>query len=120
MRRLQDLRLHYRDFRLLEESNFEKEDQKRVRLLMTKYDKMIMKRNTASFIQSTYRKTLSKLNRDALTMHKQLDGIEQTVVSSKTEGVELNEIYRAAKTGQDEFRAKRMALEEDVFHSKQV
>lgn len=41
---------------LLHETNFEREDQKRVRLLMTKFDKMITKRNTASYIQSTYLK----------------------------------------------------------------
>jgi len=63
MRRLDDLRLHYRDFMLLERSNFEKEDQRRARLLMTKLDKMIMKRNTASFLKSTYEKTVSKLEK---------------------------------------------------------
>merc|ERR1719500_1613222 len=50
LRRLHDLKLHYRDFLLLEKSNFEDGDQKRVRMLSTKLDKMTLKRNTASFI----------------------------------------------------------------------
>ena len=49
---------------LLQETNFEREDQKRVRLLMTKFDKMITKRNTASYIQSTYLK-VNSLNFDS-------------------------------------------------------
>ena len=120
MRRLQDLRLHYRDFMLLEESNFERGDQQRVRLLMTKLDKMIMKRNTASFLQSTYVKTVSKLNKDALTMHKHLDGVEGCVISSKSELMDLNKIHTSAKIGQDLSRAKRLSLEQDVHLSKQV
>ena len=58
MRRLEDLRLQLRDFNLLHESNFEREDQKRVRLLMTKLDKMNTKRNTAKYVQSTYLKVV--------------------------------------------------------------
>lgn len=120
LRRLQDLRLHYRDYKLLEKSNFETEDQKRVRLLMTKLDKMIMKRNTASFIQSTYLKTLSKLNKDGLTTHKELDGTESSNVKSTAELAELVEIHKTAKLGQEGSRAKRMALEKEVYHCKQV
>ena len=61
MRRLEDLRLQLRDFNLLHESNFEREDQKRVRLLMTKLDKMNTKRNTAKYVQSTYLKVLFQI-----------------------------------------------------------
>ena len=83
MRRLEDLRLRLRDFNLLQETNFEKEDHKRLRLLMTKLDKMVTKRNTAKYIQSTYNKTLNKLNRDALTMHQHLDQFEVEVVNNQ-------------------------------------
>ena len=60
-RRLGDLRLKLRDFNLMQESNYEKEDHKRVRLLMTKLDKMVTKRNTAKYIQSTYLKVFIRL-----------------------------------------------------------
>jgi hypothetical protein len=118
-RRLDDLRLHYRDFLLLERSNFEKEDQRRARLLMTKLDKMIMKRNTASFLKSTYEKTVAKLEKDALTMHKHLDGLEVCSKAGKVELADLRKIYRSAKLGQEKSRTTRMALEQDVYRSKQ-
>jgi hypothetical protein len=54
------MKLHYRDFMLLEESNFEKEGQQCVRRLSTKLDKMTLKKNTAAFINRTYQKALSK------------------------------------------------------------
>ena len=60
-----------------QESNFEKENKKRVRLLMTKLDKMTTKRNTASFLKNTYLKTVGKLKKDALTMHKDRRKIEK-------------------------------------------
>ena len=93
------MRLHYRDFKLLEESKFEKPDTQRVRLLMTKLDKMIMKRNTASFLKSTYLKTASKLESDALTMHKHLDGLEDNISVSMAELTDLSKIYNFAKEG---------------------
>ena len=64
---------------------------------MTKLDKMIMKRNTASFIQGTYREALDKLNKDSLTLSKDLDYIERAVKLSKFEALDLREIYQAAK-----------------------
>jgi len=119
LRRLQDLRLHYRDFKLLEESKFEKPDTQRVRLLMTKLDKMIMKRNTASFLKSTYLKTASKLESDALTMHKHLDGLEDNISVSKAELTDLTKIYNFAKEGKEQSRSLRLELEQEVYNSKQ-
>jgi len=120
MRRLGDLRLRLRDFNMLQETNFEKEDHKRLRLLMTKLDKMVTKRNTAKYIQSTYNKTLNKLNRDALTMHKHLDQFEVEVVNNQAELEDLKKIHQSAKTGQESARANRLTLEQDVFHNKQI
>jgi len=120
MRRLEDLRLRLRDFNLLQETNFEKEDHKRLRLLMTKLDKMVTKRNTAKYIQSTYHKTLNKLNRDALTMHQHLDQFEVEVVNNQSELEDLKKIHKSAKTGQESARANRLTLEQDVFHNKQI
>merc|ERR1711937_178135 len=119
-RRLYDLRLHYRDYKLLQESNFEKENTKRVRLLMTKLDKMTTKRNTASFLKNTYLKTVGKLKKDALTMHKILNGLEADLNINETELVDLSKIYTSAKKGQEISRANRMALERDVFKHKHV
>jgi len=119
LRRLQDLRLHYRDFMLLEESNFERPDKQRVRLLMTKLDKMIMKRNTAAFLKATYGKTSAKLETDYMTMHKHLDGLEANISVSKAELTDLSKIYCFAKKGKEQSRSKRMSLEQDVYNSKQ-
>ena len=44
---------------------------------MTKLDKMTTKRNTASFLKNTYLKTVGKLKKDALTMHKDRGKIEK-------------------------------------------
>ena len=63
--------------KFFQESNFEKENKKRVRLLMTKLDKMTTKRNTASFLKNTYLKTVGKLKKDALTMHKNREKIQR-------------------------------------------
>lgn len=120
MRRLEDLRLQLRDFNLLHESNFEREDQKRVRLLMTKLDKMNTKRNTAKYVQSTYLKTLNKLNRDALTLHKHLDQFEVEVVGNQKELEDLTTIYKSAKSGQESARTNRLTLEQEVYHNKQI
>jgi len=120
MRRLEDLRLRLRDFNLLQETNFEKEDHKRLRLLMTKLDKMVTKRNTAKYIQSTYNKTLNKLNRDALTMHQHLDQFEVEVVNNQTELADFKKIHQSAKTGQESARSNRLSMEQIVFHNKQI
>lgn len=120
IRRLNDLCLKLRDVLLLSETNFEREDQKRVRLLMTKFDKMITKRNTASYIQSTYLKTLNKLNRDALTLHQHLEQFESEAAANRSELADLKKIYNSAKEGQESARANRLTLEHDVYHNKQI
>ena len=68
---------------------------------MTKLDKMIMKRNTASFIETTYHLTLGKLNKDALAMPKHLDQLANAVQKSNAELSDLNQIYKSAKQGQE-------------------
>jgi len=120
IRRLSELCLKLRDMCHLHETNFEREDQKRVRLLMTKFDKMITKRNTASYIQSTYLKTLNKLNRDALTMHQHLDQFESEAASNRSELADLKQIHNSAKLGQESARANRLTLEHGVYHNKQI
>lgn len=118
MRRLNDLKLHYRDFMLLQESNFEQEDHKRVRMLSTKLDKMTLKRNTASFINRTYHKTLSKLNKDALYMPNTIDQFEVDVHSNTEELKDLHQIYEVAKKGQEASRTHRIAIERDFYNGK--
>jgi len=119
LRRLQDLKLHYRDYLLLHQSNFEKDDQKRLRMLSTKLDKMTLKRNTASFINNTYRKTLSKLNRDALTMPNQIDQIERDVKLNAVELEDLKQIHEVAKKEQESSRNQRMDIERQFYNGKQ-
>ena len=46
---------------------------------MTKLDKMTTKRNTASFLKNTYLKTVGKLKKDALTMHKNREKSKKNV-----------------------------------------
>ena len=46
---------------------------------MTKLDKMTTKRNTASFLKNTYLKTVGKLKKDALTMHKNREKSKQKI-----------------------------------------
>ena len=82
---------------LHEQSTFQQADDKSLRILMTKLDKMVMKRNTASFIQGHYREALEKLNKASLTLSKDLDYIERAVKLSKFEALDLREIYQAAK-----------------------
>jgi len=117
-RRLKDLQLQYRDFKLLDHSNFEVDDQRSVRLLSTKLDKMTLKRNTASFINRTYHKTLSNLNRDSLTMPKQIDELEKSVGVNSAELKDLEEIYAVAQSGHEASRAKRMAIEREFYSGK--
>ena len=59
-KRLADLELKLHDYFLLQESNFEEADQMELRRLKSSIDKMIMKRNTAKYIHSTYIKVLVK------------------------------------------------------------
>ena len=96
-RRLEAAKTQHHVTSLHEHSTFQRADDKSLRLLMTKLDKMIMKRNTASFIQGTYREALDKLNKDSLTLSKDLDYIERAVTLSKFEALDLREIYQAAK-----------------------
>lgn len=96
-RRLEAAKTQHHVTSLHEHSTFQGADDKSLRLLMTKLDKMIMKRNTASFIQGTYREALDKLNKDSLTLSKDLDYIERAVKLSKFEALDLREIYQAAK-----------------------
>lgn len=117
-RRLNDLKFQYRDFMLLEHANFEQEDQKRVRMLSTKLDKMTLKRNTASFINRTYKKTLSKLNKDALYMPNTIDQFEVDVKSTAAELVDLQQIHQVAQKGQESSRARRIAVERDFYNGK--
>ena len=55
-KRLADLLLKLHDYCLLQETNYEEVEQMELRRLKTEEDKMIMKRNTAKYIHSTYTK----------------------------------------------------------------
>jgi len=118
-RRLDDLKLQLRDFNLLEYANFEVADQKRVRMLSTKLDKMTLKRNTASFINRTYKKTLSKLNKDYLYMPNTIDEFESDVKATAAEFDDLQKIYQVAQKGQEMSRAMRIAVEREFYTGKQ-
>lgn len=118
-RRLEAANTQLQATSLHEQSTFQQADDKSLRILMTKLDKMVMKRNTASFIQGHYREALEKLNKDSLTLSKDLDYIERAVKLSKFEALDLREIYQAAKQGQEVARAKRLELEQNVFLAKQ-
>ena len=65
-------------------------------------------------------KTLNKLNRDALTLHKHLDQFEVEVVDNQSELEDWTKIYRSAKTGQESARTNRLTLEQEVYHNKQI
>lgn len=119
MRRLQDLKLKYRDTQLLEHANFENRDQQMLRLLSTKLDKMILKRNTASFINQTYKKTLTKLDRDALFIPNSIDEFEKLVKETGVELEDLKGIHEVAKQGQEVSRARRISTEKIFYTGKQ-
>jgi len=119
MRRLQDLKLKYRDTQLLEHANFENRDQQMLRVLSTKLDKMILKRNTASFINQTYKKTLTKLDRDALFIPNSIDDFEKLVKETGIELEDLKKIHEVAKAGQEVSRARRISTEKIFYTGKQ-
>jgi Skp family chaperone for outer membrane proteins len=118
IRRLEELRLKLRDFELQQTTNFEREDEKRVRQLKTKFDKIVTKRDTAKYIQSTYSKTLNKLELDALTLHKDLDQLEWQVAANKEEVCDLKNMHVMAKNAKEKITEKIGFLEQDVHSQK--
>lgn len=117
VRRLKDLQLQFRDTKLLDHS-IEKDDQRTVRILSTKLDKMKLKTNTASFINRTYQKTLSSLNSDALTMPTRIDEVKKQLGMSSAELAELEKIHDDAQKRYETSKSQRIAIEREFYSGK--
>lgn len=119
LRKLEELRLKLRDFELNQTSNFEREDEKRVRQLKSNFDKVVTKRDTAKYIQSTYTKTLTKLELDALTLHNDLDQLESEIAINNKELNDLKNMHIEAKQAKEILAEEGTIYEQEVYQDKQ-
>jgi len=92
----------------------------RIRVLSTKLDKVLLKINSARYVNITYKRLLSYLEKDSLTLPGRLDELEACLEQQKSELQELRKIHSESKTACDSTKQKRKLLEDDIMAHKQV
>merc|ERR1712123_349927 len=106
-KRLADLLLKLHDYCLLQETNYEEME---LRRLKTEEDKMIMKRNTAKYIHSTYTKSLRQLTKTRTNVQNDLDTLHLELKKQSAELLDLKQIQQKTTIVRDQKRANVASL----------
>merc|ERR1711990_102942 len=99
-------------------SNNEDESEQRLRGLSTKLDKVLLKINSARYVNTTYKRMLSFLEKDSLSLPGRLDELEAHLERQKGELQELRQTAKEARTACDDTRKKRSIMEQEIMHDK--
>lgn len=94
------------------------ESEQRIRILSTRLDKVLLKINSARYVNTTYKRLLSYLEKDSLSLPGRLDNLENTLEMQKLELVSLRKTAREARLACDNTRKNRSKLEHDVMAEK--
>lgn len=109
-------------------SNVEKRDKttghdcsdQRVRVLSTRLDKVLLKINSARYVNITYKRLLSYLEKDSLSLPGRLDELEACLEQQKCELVELRKIHGESRTSADNTKHIRRSMEDTIMHDKNI
>merc|ERR1711892_1253626 len=95
---------------LLQLTNYEEVEQMELRRLKTEEDKMIMKRNTAKYIHSTYTKSLRQLTKTRTNVQNDLDTLHLELKKQSAELLDLKQIQQKTTIVRDQKRANVASL----------
>jgi len=96
----------------------EDESEQRLRGLSTKLDKVLLKINSARYVNTTYKRMLSFLEKDSLSLPGRLDELEAHLERQKQELQQLRQMAKEAKNSCDDTRRKRSIMEQEIMHDK--
>jgi len=92
----------------------------RVRVLSTRLDKVLLKINSARYVNITYKRLLSYLEKDSLSLPGRLDDLEACLEQQKCELIELRKIHGESKIACDDTKLQRRAMENDIIQDKEI
>merc|ERR1712139_59885 len=92
----------------------------RVRVLSTRLDKVLLKINSARDVNTTYKRLLSYLEKDSLSLPSRLDDLEACLEQQKNELSILRKIHGESKTANDTTKYVRRAMEDEIMNDKAV
>jgi len=92
----------------------------RVRVLSTRLDKVLLKINSARYVNTTYKRLLSYLEKDSLSLPSRLDDLESCLEQQKHELSVLRKIHGEAKTACDSTKHERRHMEDSIMQEKSV
>jgi len=92
----------------------------RVRVLSTRLDKVLLKINSARYVNITYKRLLSYLEKDSLSLPGRLDELEACLEQQKYELVELRKIHVESKGACDDTKIHRRSMEDHIIHDKEI
>jgi len=92
----------------------------RVRVLSTRLDKVLLKINSARYVNITYKRLLSYLEKDSLSLPGRLDELEACLEQQKCELSELRKIHGESRTASENTRYLRRDMEDSIMHDKNI
>lgn len=92
----------------------------RVRVLSTRLDKVLLKINSARYVNTTYKRLLSYLEKDSLSLPSRLDDLESCLEQQKHELSVLRKIHGEAKAACDSTKHERRHMEDSIMQEKSV
>jgi hypothetical protein len=90
----------------------------RVRVLSTRLDKVLLKINSARYVNTTYKRLLSYLEKDSLSLPSRLDDLESCLEQQKQELFVLRKIHSESKQAADNTKLDRYSLEDKIIVEK--
>jgi len=92
----------------------------RVRVLSTRLDKVLLKINSARYVNTTYKRLLSYLEKDSLSLPSRLDDLESCLEQQRQELFVLRKIHSESKQAADDSKQDRYGLEDKIIAEKSV
>lgn len=92
----------------------------RVRILSTRLDKVLLKINSARYVNTTYKRLLSYLEKDSLSLPSRLDDLESCLEQQRQELSVLRKIHSESKQAADTTKLNRYELEDKIIAEKNV
>lgn len=92
----------------------------RVRVLSTRLDKVLLKINSARYVNTTYKRLLSYLEKDSLSLPSRLDDLESCLEQQKQELFVLRKIHSESKQAADNTKTNRYELEDKIIVEKNI
>lgn len=92
----------------------------RVRVLSTRLDKVLLKINSARYVNITYKRLLSYLEKDSLSLPGRLDELEACLEQQKYELVELRKIHGESRVACDNTKLIRRTMEDEIIYDKDI